>query len=111
VITWGETREDSRKRMILALSNYIILGIKTPIEFLGSIMNHPEFVKGNTQTNFINKNMSDWKERRGEKRFTNKALIAAAISSQTKSSLKKVMVKGKTLSPWMTVGKWSLGGD
>jgi acetyl-CoA carboxylase biotin carboxylase subunit len=111
VIAWGETREDARKRMILALSNYIILGIKTPIEFLTSVMCHPEFIAGNTQTNFIDKNMFDWKEKRREKSFTTEALIAAAISSQTKSSLKKDMVKEKTLSPWMTVGKWSLGED
>jgi acetyl-CoA carboxylase biotin carboxylase subunit len=111
VIAWGETREDARKRMILALSNCIILGIKTPIEFLTSVMCHPEFIAGNTQTNFIDKNMFDWKEKRREKSFTTEALIAAAISSQTKSSLKKDMVKEKTLSPWMTVGKWSLGED
>lgn len=111
VITWGETREDARKRMILALSNYIILGIKTPIEFLAAVMNHPEFIKGNTQTSFIDKNMFDWKEKKGEKRFTNEALIAAAISSQTKTTSKKVLVKEKMLSPWLTVGKWSLGGD
>lgn len=110
VITWGETREDARKRMILALSNYIILGIRTPIEFLSSVMNHPEFVKGNTQTNFIDKNMPNWKERRGEKRFTNEALIAAAISSQTKTLSKKALVKEKMPSPWVTVGKWSIGG-
>lgn len=111
VITWGETREDARKRMILALSNYVILGIKTPIEFLGSIMNHPEFINGNTQTNFIEKNMSDWKETRGEKKFINEALIAAAISYQTNTSSKKAIFKEKMPSPWLTVGKWSLGGE
>jgi acetyl-CoA carboxylase biotin carboxylase subunit len=111
VITWGETREDARKRMILALSNYIILGIKTPIEFLSSVMNHPEFVNGNTQTNFIDKNMSAWKEKKGAKKFTNEALIAAAISSQTKTPSKKTLVKERMSSPWVTVGKWSLGGD
>jgi len=112
VITWGETREDARKRMILALSNYAVLGIKTSIEFLASVMDHPEFVAGNTQTNFIDKNMSDWKDNKKEKKFTNEAVIAAAIFSQTKTASKKrVQGKEEMPSPWLTVGKWSIGGD
>ena len=112
VITWGETREDARKRIILALSNYTILGIKTSIDFLSSVMEHPEFVAGNTQTNFIDKNMSDWMEKKREKRFANEALIAAAISSQIKSPRKRgVQGKEEMPTPWMTVGKWNLGSS
>jgi acetyl-CoA carboxylase biotin carboxylase subunit len=111
VITWGENREDARQRMIIALSDYTVLGIKTCIEFLSSIMQHPEFVAGNTQTNFIDKNMSEWKEKRKERKFANEALIAAAISSQIKSpTKKKIQGKEEMLTPWMTIGKWSLGG-
>ncbi|KPL01116.1 MAG: pyruvate carboxylase subunit A [candidate division Zixibacteria bacterium SM23_73_3] len=109
VITWAETREDARRRMILALSNYTILGVKTSIEFLSSVMDHPEFVVGNTQTNFIDKNMSDWKEKK-KKRFVNEALIAAAISSQTRTSSKRIQGREEMPSPWLTVGKWSIGG-
>jgi acetyl/propionyl-CoA carboxylase alpha subunit len=112
VITWGETREDARRRMILALSNYTILGIKTCIDFLASVMDHPEFVAGNTQTNFIQKNMSDWMETKKEKRFTNQALIAAAISSQTKTpSRKQGRGKEEMPSPWLTVGRWRIGEE
>ena len=46
-----------------------------------------------------------------EKRYTNEALIAAAISSQTKTPSKRVQVKEEMPSPWLTVGKWSIGGD
>lgn len=111
VITWGETREDARKRMMLALSDYTILGIKTSIAFLASVMAHPEFVAGNTQTNFIDKNMADWKEKK-ERKFMAEALIAAAISSQTKTASKrKVRGREEMPSPWSTVGKWSLGAS
>ncbi len=111
VVAWGETREDARKRMIQALSNYIILGIKTPIEFLGSIMNHPEFIAGNTQTNFIDMNMSDWKENKGEKRYIHEAIMAAGISSQNKSKSRRTTAKEDMPNPWLTVGKWSLSGS
>jgi len=111
VITWAETREDARRRMILALSNYTVLGIKTTIGFLSSVMAHPEFVAGNTQTNFIEKNMSDWVNKKKERKFLNEALLAAAVSSQMKMSEKRAVVKEKAPSPWLTVGKWSVGGD
>jgi acetyl-CoA carboxylase biotin carboxylase subunit len=111
VITWAETREDARKRMILALSNYTVLGIKTTIGFLSSVMDHPEFVAGNTQTNFIEKNMSDWVNKKKERKFLDEALLGAAVISQMKMSEKRPMVKEKTPSPWLTVGKWSVGGD
>ncbi len=110
VIAWAETREDARKRMILALSNYTILGIKSTIGFLSSLMSHPEFAAGNTQTNFIEKNMSDWASRKKERRFLNQALLAAAVASQIETSVKKQVVKQKTPGPWLTVGKWSIGG-
>jgi acetyl-CoA carboxylase biotin carboxylase subunit len=111
VVTWGETREDARTRMMLALSDYTILGIKTSIGFLASVMEHSEFVAGNTQTNFIDKNMSDWKGKK-ETKFMAQALIAAAISSQTKTASKrKVRGREEMPSPWSTVGKWSLGAS
>ncbi len=109
VITWAETREDARKRMILALSNYVVLGIKTTIGFLSSVMAHPEFAAGNTQTNFIEKNMSDWANRKKGRRFLDEALIASAVASQTKAVTRRSAVSEKAPGPWLTVGKWSIG--
>jgi acetyl-CoA carboxylase biotin carboxylase subunit len=112
VVAWGETREDARRRMLLALSNYTVLGIKTCIDFLSAVVGHPEFVAGNTQTSFIAKNMSDWKEKAKEKRFVKEALIAAAISSSTKStSRRKLPGRQEMPNPWLTLGKWGLGGE
>jgi len=111
VVAWGETREDARNRMLLALSNYTVLGIKTCIDFLSAVVGHPEFVAGNTQTSFIAKNMSDWKEKTKEKRFLNEALIAAAISSSAKpTSRRRFQDKQEMPNPWLTLGKWGLGG-
>ena len=109
VITWAETREDARKRMILALSNYVVLGIKTSVGFLCSVMAHPEFAAGNTQTNFIEKNMSDWANRKKETRFLNEALLATAVVSHTKAVTRRSAVSEKAPGPWLTVGKWSIG--
>lgn len=53
LITWGETREEARKRMINALENYVVQGIKTNIPFLGAIMQHPAFIGNTITTRYI----------------------------------------------------------
>jgi hypothetical protein len=74
-------------------------------------MAHPEFVAGNTQTNFVEKNMSDWVNKKKERKFLNEALLAATVASQMKTSEKRLTAKEKAPSPWLTVGKWGIGGD
>jgi acetyl/propionyl-CoA carboxylase alpha subunit len=74
-------------------------------------MAHPEFVAGNTHTNFIEKNMSDWVNQEKQKQFLNQALIAAAVASHMKMSDKRPLLKEKAPSPWLTVGKWAIGRD
>ena len=111
LITWGEDRETARKKMTAALSDYIILGIKTQIGFLKDVMEHPEFLAGRTQTDFIPKNMGDWKEKKKEKKFLDQALIAAAISSFDKTPGRMKVVKESTFDPWLALGKWELGSS
>jgi len=109
VIAWGEDREAARNKMIAALSDYIILGIKTTVDFLRALMMHPEFVAGKTYTSFIANNMKGWRESDGG-RFLNEALVAAAIDSYVKVTQKgaaKVLPQ-QPLSPWQTLGKWEI---
>lgn len=53
LITWGRTRTDSIARMKRALSEYIILGVKTTIPFHKAILRNPNFVNGDLNTHFI----------------------------------------------------------
>ncbi len=56
LIVWGKTRQEAIDRMKRALFAYKITGVKTTIKFLEKIMNTPDFVKGNYNTHFIDKN-------------------------------------------------------
>ena len=56
VICWGRDREEARKRMLRALNDYIITGIKTTVGFHKKILNNKEFISGNFNTGFIEKN-------------------------------------------------------
>jgi propionyl-CoA carboxylase alpha chain len=53
VITWGETREEARKRMVQALNGYHIEGILTNIDFANQVLTHPVFIRGEISTDFI----------------------------------------------------------
>jgi len=50
---WDSTRTDAIKRMRRAISEYIILGIKTTLPLHYAIMNNQQYVEGNTHTHFL----------------------------------------------------------
>jgi pyruvate carboxylase subunit A len=50
---WDSTRPDVIKRMRRAISEYIIIGIKTTLPLHYAIMNNPQFITGNTHTHFL----------------------------------------------------------
>jgi acetyl-CoA carboxylase biotin carboxylase subunit len=110
LICWAENRDAARRKMICALSDYVILGIKTQMEFLKNVMEHPEFAAGSTFTDFIPKNMSDWKEVREKRKYLEPALIAVGLDLFDKSFRKPEFERKQTsFDPWLTIGKWEIG--
>ena len=55
VISYGETRIEATNKLVLALKNSHFGGMKTNREFLISILESKEFLKGATTTDFIKK--------------------------------------------------------
>jgi len=53
LITWGRTRDEAIHRMLRALSEYRVYGIKTTIPFFKRILLHPKFRAGDYNTHFI----------------------------------------------------------
>ena len=62
LICWGKDREEARKRMLRALDEYAITGLKTTIPFHQKILQNPYFIKGDFNTGFIQEHMSEKKE-------------------------------------------------
>jgi pyruvate carboxylase subunit A len=50
---WDSTRLEAINRMRRAISEYIILGVKTTLPLHYAIMNNRQFVEGNTHTHFL----------------------------------------------------------
>ncbi|MNY30881.1 2-oxoglutarate carboxylase small subunit [compost metagenome] len=53
LVVWGETREEAIEKMIKAINNYEISGLKTTLDFGKFVMMHPAFRSGDFDTNFV----------------------------------------------------------
>ncbi len=53
LITWGGDRAEAIRRMQGALGETDVLGVKTNLEFLEQLVQHPAFLAGETDTGFI----------------------------------------------------------
>jgi len=112
LIVWAENRETACQRMIEALDDYVILGVQTSIRFLRDLVGHPQFRKGETTTRFIQDHFADWTGEKDSEKKQKMALLAAAFDSlhRTTSGKKFQMTQKEIYSPWLSLGKWRLGG-
>jgi len=111
VIAWGIDREEARRRMLSALQEMVILGIQTSVGFLQDIVSQPEFVAGNTRTDFLEKYMLPWKQELDQD-LLEAILLGAAVDAQGKSRAQKegLPVRERKISPWQMGGGWRIGG-
>lgn len=102
LIIWGETREIARKRMINALENYVVQGIKTNIPFLNSIMQHPDFIVNTITTRYIDDHLdklNDFTEEQKKGIDAEVPLIAGFLKSLG-------LRQEKADNIWQTIGYW-----
>lgn len=107
LIVWGKTRNEAVQRMRRALYEYKITGVKTSINFLGKVMEHPEFVSGNYNTHFIDKNMDDLMRKDEEKGdWESIAAIAAFVDYTNKlDALQPKKNGGQMTNNWKAYGR------
>ena len=106
VIAYGETREASRRRMIRALENYAVLGIRTTIPYLIDILESPEFAAGDLSTDFIERHFQGWRQSAEYADAAKIVHILHDLSSPAKASTGQEAHGRPT--PWETLGDWRL---
>jgi acetyl-CoA carboxylase biotin carboxylase subunit len=80
LVVWGSTRERMITRMLRALSEYAVKGIKTTIPFHARVLKNEKFLAGDIDTNFIDTQFQPADEAR-VKPYEDIALVAAAIKA------------------------------
>ena len=58
LIVTAKTRLEAIELMKQAIQNYTIEGIKTTLDFGTFVMNHPSFINGHFDTNFVSQHFS-----------------------------------------------------
>ena len=116
LIVWAEDRPRACDRMAAALSDYVLLGVRTTIPFLRDVIAHPAFREGRLDTGFIGKHFEGWSEKPAGAETTRLALAAAAFADATgmgRRSAGATDTSGPSCAPtpWMSIGRWRMGGE
>lgn len=103
LITWGMTRSEAIHRMLRALSEYQIYGIKTTIPIFKQILLHPKFLKGEYNTHFIPEMEKEREGADGEEKIA--ALIAAGVKSYVDGKKGPLTLRKQKESNWKFQGR------
>ena len=90
VIATGETRGAARRRLVTALRNFPILGIRTNISFLIALLEHPRFVSGDIDTRFLDDEAAVLIETRGDEIPLEVVAVAQAAAASATSHTEDV---------------------
>jgi acetyl-CoA carboxylase biotin carboxylase subunit len=106
LVAWGATREEAISRMERALSEYVIHGPTTNIEFHRWILRHPRFRKGDFDTRFIQQEFHGLPARGGG--LERVAIAAAAIAALDGDASRPTSAAARSttgLSPWRAAAR------
>lgn len=101
LVTWGNSREEARKKMIQSLKDYVCLGVKTSTRFMIDVLEHQKFVDGNTKTNFIQSFENDLFTKDEDADIV--AFIGASLT-ETKNKSSEI----NSLDVWEQIGAWEI---
>jgi acetyl/propionyl-CoA carboxylase alpha subunit len=108
LIVHAPDRKTAIEKMIHALHDYKILGVKTSKRFMVDVLSHAAFIDGKTFTNFIDTYMRDRAtDLNGYKELA--VALAAVASSERTTAPASDGTKVGTPSIWATVGNWQIG--
>ncbi|HSV96816.1 MAG TPA: acetyl-CoA carboxylase biotin carboxylase subunit [Spirochaetota bacterium] len=107
LITHSENRKECISRMIEALRDYALLGIKHSIPFLIDVLRSDAFADGDLCTDFIELNFSEWKPTRERINEAFIAFLADDISGERETAASTFSDDSRS-SPWRTLGSWRL---
>ena len=109
VITFGYDREEAIRKMMRALQDTVVLGVRTNVAYLLAILKQPSFLSGDITTTFLDEHMTFWQPQADVS--TSTWLAAAAWEAlQGRSDSKQALPDGEdrngTADPWRSTESW-----
>lgn len=102
LIVSAATRDEAQEAMLSALQQYHIKGIKTNIEFLTSLMQHPDYIHNNISTKYIDDHLDKINSYIEQKRT--EADITVPLSAALIKSFGNAPIQQKNI--WHHIGYW-----
>lgn len=109
LVVWAEDRPAACARMIRALQETVVLGIRTPIEFLMDTVASDAFQAGQTHTRFIEDNFADWQPNPSADDIAALGFVAHDLARPRTAGIHDLDTGvSNSASPWQTLGNWDL---
>jgi acetyl-CoA carboxylase, biotin carboxylase subunit len=113
VISYGVTREEVRRRMVGALSEFSLLGVRTTADFLRRVLASEMFARGELSTHFVPEFLAQPASSNADLKS---ALIAAAsdarngpkITTEAPADARNQSSTRPRRSPWSELGEFEL---
>jgi acetyl-CoA carboxylase biotin carboxylase subunit len=86
LIVWAETRDAAIARAMAALQQFVVLGIRTNIPFLLTVLQHPRFKSADIDTRFLDAEGDALRGRMQSTEFPLAAIAAAIAHTERRSS-------------------------
>jgi 3-methylcrotonyl-CoA carboxylase alpha subunit len=106
LVTHGADRGFAIARMRAALRETVVLGVRTNLARLRSILDHPEFAAGNLHTGFLDEHRQSLSAGTAP---PDEALAAVAAALQLGNGGPDGAREARAADPWTTLGGWRLG--
>ena len=105
LLVWGTNRKMAIRRMVRALSEYRITGVKTTVGFLANVMTDKRFKSGNFDTHFIDE-MEERKKIASDENVRAASIVAAlAFHLSNSNSRKNEKEMSSDVSLWKQAGR------
>ena len=111
LIAFGEDRQQAQQKLIAALAQTAVIGVKTNIDFLANVAREPDFTAGKIDTHFIARHSNSLLA--APKKASHQALIFAAVAqlrADEVAARAKLIASNDPHSPWGMTNSWRLNG-
>ncbi len=107
LVVHAATRDHAIDRMKKALTDYVVVGIKTPTAFLYDIIDSAPFREGHTLTSFIDTYFPSWQPEAPDTALAALAFIADGMAAKRVTE-SVAADENRIPLPWETLGHWRL---
>lgn len=102
LVTHGKDREEAISRMLRAINNYTIVGVRNTLAFGEFVLKHPAFVSGKFDTHFVTKHFTpEILVAKNDEEAEAAAILAAYLYNAKSAASPSAVTQVRTESKWV----------